>query len=504
MASGPSKRKIAQGVAWASSAQWGGQLMSFGIYTGLARLLNPQVFGLVAIAGVYVALIQVFVQQGFGTAIIQREELEREHVDSAFWIAMAAAAVFSLLSILLAGDIAKLFHEPKVAPVIGWLSLSLLLYALSSVPTALLTREMDFRPLAIRSLAATAAGGAVGLAMAYYGWGVWSLVGQQLVNSALACVCLWSAVPWRPSFRVSRRHLRDLYGFSLNIAGNDLLWFFSQKSDQTLVGYGFGPLGLGPYSLASRLVTLLHDAIIGPVQSVALPTFSKLQSDPSRLERALHKFCEMSSFLALPMFAGLIVVAPELVPLLFGAKWTTAVPILQVLAVYAALRAIFGFVHPLMIAKGRPGLYLSMFVIQSCLTLVGCLVAVRWDPKAIALSMVVTMAIFAVFTFVVPMKIIKINVPALLKTFAFPGLLSLFMLAVVAWTRSHIVKTFPPLITMLICILTGVIAYVLAAFLIRPDLVNSIREMVGTGLLTRTPRDRVVSAVPAVPDQIVE
>jgi hypothetical protein len=157
-----------------------------------------------------------------------------------------------------------------------------------------------------------------------------------------------------------------------------------------------------------------------------------------------------------------------------------------------------------MIAKGRPGLYLLMFVIQSALTFVGCLVAVRWSPEAIALSMVATMAIFAIFTFVVPMKIIKINVPALLKTFAFPGLLSLFMLAVVALTRHCIAKVFPPLITVLVCVIVGVISYALAALLIRPDLVNLIWEMVATTLLPRTPRGRVVSTVPAGHDEIVE
>jgi O-antigen/teichoic acid export membrane protein len=178
----PSKRKIAQGVAWASSAQWGGQLLSFGIYAGLARLLTPQVFGLLAIAGIYISFMQIFVQQGFGTAVIQRRELEREHLDSAFWITTATASFFCLLSFLLGHQITRLFHEPRVAPVIEWLSLSFLFYALSSVPAALLTRKLDFRPLAVRSLIATAAGGAVGLSMAYFGRGVWSLVGQQLAG----------------------------------------------------------------------------------------------------------------------------------------------------------------------------------------------------------------------------------------------------------------------------------------------------------------------------------
>lgn len=488
----PSKQQVARGVAWASFAQWGVQLLSFGTYAGLARLLSPQIFGLVAIAGIYIAFMQIFVQQGFSTAIVQRHELEREHADSAFWIATAAGSLLCLLSILLAGGIARLFHEPKVSPVIGWLSISFLFFALGATPEALLTRNMEFRALAVRSLAANAAGGVVGLTMAFLGFGVWSLVGQQLAKSVLSCVCLWRAVPWRPSFRVSRRHLRDLYGFSLSITGNDILWFFCQNSDQTLVGYGFGSQGLGPYSLASKVVTLLHNGLIGPVQSVALPTFSALQLEPSRLQRAVLRLCEMSAFLALPLFAGIIVLAHDLVPLLFGAGWSPAVPVLRVLAVYGALRAVFSFLHPLMIAKGRPGLYFMMFAFLSCLTFFGCLIAVRWNPVAIALSTVVTMVIFGAFTFLVPLKILEINVLAVLRAFAFPGLSSLFMLTVVALTRGYIGGAFGPTTTVAICVVTGGVTYVLVALLIRPDLVSAVWEMISHSLLAAKFRNRLV------------
>jgi O-antigen/teichoic acid export membrane protein len=480
---GPSKRKVAQGVAWASSAEWGGQLLSFGIYTGLARLLTPQIFGLAAIAGVYIAFMQVFVQQGFGIALVQRLELEREHLDSAFWIATVTAFFFCILSFLLGSQISRLFHEPRVVPVIEWLSLSFLFNAMASVPMALLSRELDFRPLAVRSLMATGVGGAVGLSMAYRGWGVWSLVGQQLVNSILNCICLWWAVPWRPKLRVSGRHLRDLYGYSLSITGNGILWFFSQRSDQTLVGYGFGSLGLGPYSLASRLVTLIHGGIIGPVQSVAFPAFSKLQAEPARLERALHKFCEMSAFLSLPVFAGIIIVAPELVHCLFGAKWMAAVPILQVLAVYGCLRVFLGFIYPLVLAQGRPGLYLLISLVSAGLTFGGCLVAARWSPVAISVSMVLTMFCFSAFALLVFKKELKTRVGLLLKCFVFPLLSSLFMLAVVALVRSSISKTLAPTATLVLCVAVGIVAYISTALFVRPDLVKEILEMVGHNLV---------------------
>jgi PST family polysaccharide transporter len=476
------KTKVARGVVWTSAANWGCQLISFAVYTGLARLLSPDAFGLVAIAGVYIAFSQVFVTQGFGMAIIQRSQVEREHLDSALWIAVATASLFCLLSLVLGGQIARFFGEPRVAPVIELVSFTLLFYALSSVPTAILTRELAFGPLAIRSLSATAVSGAVGLVMAFRGWGVWSLVAQQIVNAVLGCIFLWWAVPWWPSFRLSPRHLRDLYGFSLSITGNDILWFFTQKSDQTLVGYGFGSTGLGPYSLASRLTTLLADGVMQPLQSVAFPAFSKIQSEPERFERALHKFCEMSSLVSFPIFAGIIAVAPELVPSLFGAKWAGAIPILQILAVYGVLRSAFGFVHPLMLSKGRAGMYFLMFLIQSTLTFAGCLVAVHWNTRAIALSMVITMLVFGVFTLIVLMRMMEVRVTALLRTFVFPALSSASMMAVVMLLRGSITKRFAPGISLAICVAMGAAMYVLMTLYGRPDLVMAVREVIRESL----------------------
>jgi PST family polysaccharide transporter len=456
-------------------------------------LLSPQAFGQVAIAGVYLAFIQVLVSQGFGMAIIQRRELDEEHLDSAFWIAVATAGFFCVLSLLLARTIAHFFHEPRVAPVIEWLSLSLLFYSLSSVPMAVLTRELNFRALAVRSLAATVAGGVVGLTMAFHGWGVWSLVGQQLVNAFLGCICLWWAVPWRPRLQISRRHVRDLYAFSLSLTGNDILWFFSQRSDQTLVGHGFGPVGLGPYTLASRISNLLVDGVNVPLQSVAFPAFSKLQSGSAKFERALCRFCEMSSFVALPAFAGIIVVAPELVPWLFGAKWASAVPILQILAVYGALRVALAFVHPTMLAKGRTGLYLALFIIHASLTFLGCFAAVRWSPAAIALSLIVTSGLFAVFAVIlISVNVVGIGPSKLVGSFVFPAFSCLFMVAVVTVVRLLVIRHFGPIVTIVSCVVTGVAVYTITAFYVRNDLLKEIWDMLAhlwSPLWGRRPED---------------
>lgn len=476
-----SKREVARSVAWTSAANWGGQALSFGVYTGLARLLDPHIFGLVAIAGVYVAFMQVFVNQGFGTAIVQRKDLEPEHIESAFWINMATALGLCALSVLLAGQIARLFHEPSVAPVIGWLAVSFPLFALSSMPNALLTRELKFRTLAIRGLAGTAIGGAAGLTMAFLGFGVWSLVGQQLVGAVFGVLFLWWAVPWRPGFSVSRRHLRDLYGFSLNLTLNDVLWFFSQRSDSALVGYGFGAAGLGPYSLGSRLNNLLLAGVAAPLQQVALPAMSKIQSDIAKMERAIEKFCEVSSFVSLPVFAGLFVTAPQAVPVLFGAKWNAAIPIVQALAVYAVFRSLFSFMDPLMLAMGRSGAYLILFVGDAVLTVCACAVGMRWSPLGIAVSMIFSMSVLAVVGFVVVERLLRFRVAPLLRAFALPALSSCVMVILVRFLRDFMIKFSPPLVTLACCCAAGIGVYVLITVYLKPALIQEIWHSLSPG-----------------------
>lgn len=469
-----SKGKAARGAAWATGANLGCQLLGLLFSFALARILDPRVFGLVAIAWIYTAFMQIFVTQGFGVAIVQRKDLEEEHLNSAFWIAIASALLFCLASILLAVPMARLFKEPKLAPVICWLSFSMVLNALSTIPTAVLSRDLEFRPLAIRGFTSTGIGGVVGVVMALNGCGVWSLVGQQLVGAALGCAWLWYAVPWRPHLRISKRHLRDLYGISLHITANDILWFFSKRSDQTMVGYSFGPEGLGPYSLASKLIMFLNDGFVGPLQSVAFPVLSKLQSNAEEFERAVCRYCEISSFLVFPLFAGVAAVAPELVPLLYGQKWMAAVPLLQVLALYGAILTALSFTFPAMVAKGKTGVQLVTSVILSFVTVVGCLAGARFTPKAVAFSLIVSYVIFGASFLSVMNRILQVRPLPLLKKLVYPAISSLFMLAMVDLVRRQLRGWLPSVSALCICTATGVILYAGTAYLLRPDLIETI------------------------------
>ena len=238
--------------------------------------------------------------------------------------------------------------------------------------------------------------------------------------------------------------------------------------------------------------------MIGPLQSVAFPTLSKLQREPERFERALLKFCELSSFVSFPVFFGVMAIAPSLVPWLFGAKWLAAVPLLQVLAAYGAARSALGFMHPLMLSKGRAGLYLAMNIILATLTFIGCLVAVRWSPFGVALSVVVTMILFGGIFLVVASRTLQIRAYAVLGTFVFPTITSFLMLAIVTFTRRSVETEYSPAIVTSVCIVVGLIVYTSTAYFGRPDLVKEVWELVRGHLLPS--RERSLERALRTPD----
>jgi PST family polysaccharide transporter len=480
------KDRVVRGVFWTSMDTWGRQALAFIIYAALARLVGPESFGIVALGVVYVAFVEIFVTQGFSTSLVQRKNLDDGHLDSAFWISITMATTLTVATVLFAERVATIFAEPRLASVLRWLSLSLILMALSAVPQAALTRAMAFRALAGRSFLATLTGGIVGLAMAWHEFGVWSLVAQQLFGAAAATAVLWWATEWRPSFPPSWRHVRDLYGFALSIAGNNILWFCTQRTDQTLIGYGFGASALGPYALATRCIQLMMDAVAVPMQVVALPAFSRIQDERERLLNAFYRMTEVAAVIAVPAFSGIAVLAPTLVPVVFGPSWSSTVPLLQALAIFGLLRIPVSFGHPLILAIGRPGVYFALFVLQTVLTVLLCLLAILWSPLVVAAAVSLSMAINSAIFLIVVRRLAGISIRMLASSLWAPALASAVMSAAVLVFQHFARETLGDLLTVVGGVVLGAGVYGGGIVVLRPELIRELSQTVLTR--TRLPR----------------
>jgi PST family polysaccharide transporter len=465
------RQKAAKGVAWTAIQNGGSQVVSSLVFFLLARLLGPEVFGLVAMAGIFLTFLQVFSEQGFAEAIIQRNKLEPEHLNTAFWTNLVVGLILTVFCIVAANLIAYLFHQPQLTPIIGWLSLSLLLGSFKATQEAILRRNFNFKALAIRTLLATLAGGTVGIAMALLGFGVWSLVAQQLVNQLVGVLVLWGASDWRPSLNISARHFKELFAYGINLVGMNFLNFLNQRADDLLIGYFLGPVALGYYAVPYRIMMLLTQLLPGSATQVALPMFSRLQENPERLRQAFYSAGQLTTLISFPIFFGLAVLAPECVPVLLGNKWIPSIPVLQVLSLFGATCAIVYFYGSIIMAMGKPSWAMQISLLNAVLSVVTFMIAVKWGIVAVALTVLIrqccvefTVAYWATH------NLIHIEFATYLRKFTAPAAGSLVMITVLLGAKHFLSSSINLYAELVIYVILGTLAYIATVFLVEPNL----------------------------------
>lgn len=366
MSSGSSLR---QSFAWAVVMTWGQRSIASGFTYVLAAILGPREFGLVALGLAFVELVQVVVEQGISTALIQRERLEDEHLDSAFWLSLAWCLLLAGATVAASGWWARANDAPELQGVIVALSASVVIVGLMIVPLSLLQRQLRFRELAACWNVGALAGGASGLALALVGAGVWAFVVQQVVMDAVALLGMWTVTRWLPRPLFSRRHSRELLGFSVSVFAANLGGFANRRADTLLMGLFFGPAAVGLYRLADRVVELVLELTMRPVGLIALPHFSRFKDDPARLRATVEKCLRLTLVIAVP---ALLVVAAtsEFLLALLGDEWVPAADVLALLCVVGIVKALVLLTGPLLFAVARPFLRAVMLWVLGALSAV--------------------------------------------------------------------------------------------------------------------------------------
>lgn len=482
------REKTVKGIIWSAFQNVVSPLISFAIFFILARLLDPAAFGLLALATVTISFMQLFLRGGFGSAIVQRKSLEPQHLDTAFWVSTSIAAILITVIIGSAGFISEFFKEPNLEPIIKWLSIMLIIEALTQVQVALLRRNMAFRSLAIRSLVAEPIGGAIGVVMALSGFGVWSLVARNLATSLCKLLILWVASDWRPGFNVSRRHFNDMFYFGASMVGTNFVNFLGRRSDTVLIGYFLGTTSLGYYNVGHRLLKMMTEMIGGTVNNVAWPLFSRLQNDLSRLRNIFYTATNLVSLLAWPIFLGIIAIAPEMVPVVFGEQWIPSIPVLQMLSFIGLLRSIFLFNDSVIVSVGKP--QWRMFL-QLAIAIVNVLVfffVVQWGIVAIAAVYVIVQYMFAPMSLWMVNRLIGIKIGTYWRQHIVPvfasGVMVIVILAIQTWLGE--VLSEPRFLGLVI--VSGGLTYVLSIYLVSPStftqvstLIKDVRKKKGGG-----------------------
>ncbi len=354
MMNGIDTTKTARSALWSLLENGGLALISMGSLIIYTHVLSTSEFGLFSIVLALVELLQVVVSMLFHDALVQRSDATEQHFDTAFSFSVALGIALFLLCCLFSPLFAILVKNPAAALVLCSMALCLPASSFSATIVARQRRELSFRPLAIRSLVGRFAGAFAGILLVVLGAGVWGLVAQQVLIQLVGSLLLWHTSSERPKLRFSVRELKELIAFGMYAVGTLFLNFAVKRLFTVLTGLFLGVTAAGYLNLSFRALDVFWAISATAVTQVALPMLSGLQSDPSRLRRTFQIATGFVCTALYPMFVGLSITAPEIVSVLFGAKWLPSAPYITALGLLVIVQAPRLMVTPMLTALGRP------------------------------------------------------------------------------------------------------------------------------------------------------
>lgn len=366
--------RAAYAVLWSTLeilARYGAQ---FVVTVVLARLLSPSDFGLIAILLAFTSVAAVFVDSGFGIALIQRQHTTEDDEATVFVFGLYVGILTAVALVVAAPSIAGFFGQPSLIGLTRLVAFVLPLGALGAVPDALLTKKLDFRSRARAEIVASLCSGAAAITLAMLGLGVWSLAWQTLIATSLRTLLLWRYSHWRPHGRYRKDAFDNLFRFGGYMLLSRLLDTAFVRLQSLLIGKLFDPRALGYYTLAQNTQQAPASFLDGILNRVGLPMLAAVAADRDKLVSAMRTSLRIAMFLFVPCMVGIAIVAKPLIDMLYGARWISAAPILSILALGTASWPLHILNLSAINALGRSDLFFRLEVVKK-LVAIGLIVA---------------------------------------------------------------------------------------------------------------------------------
>lgn len=383
-------RKIFTGLFWKFGERMSAQLVTFIVSVILARLLSPQDYGNIALVTVFITIANVFVVSGFGSALIQKLEVDNIDYSSVFYVNIVFSCFIYLIIFIISPAVANFYASPILCPVLRVLGLRIPIAAINSVQQAYVSRNMLFKKFFFSTLFGTLLSGVVGCIMAYMGYGIWALVAQYLVNTSVDTVVLWFTVKWRPDFVFSIKRVKVLFSYGWKLLLSGLLDTGYTQLRSLVIGKKYTSSDLAYYNRGQQYPQLVVTNINTSISSVLFPAISKCQDDLSKVKSMTRRAIKISSYIMWPLMIGLGVVAEPLVSFMLTDKWLPCVPYLQIACFTYAFWPIHTANLEALKAIGRSDIFLRLEIIKKIIGLLLLVATMNYGVMAIALSLIVS------------------------------------------------------------------------------------------------------------------
>jgi O-antigen/teichoic acid export membrane protein len=458
------------------------QLLSFATTVLVARILVPADFGVMALASMFIATAGVLAEMGLGGAIVQFRDLDRRELNTCFWITVTLAAITYAVLSLGASVIADWFGVPRLAEVLPVLALGLPVNACTVVSGSLLRKRLALDRVSQAEIIGAVVTLPVMLFSALAGLGVWTLVIGSLTSWVVRGAVILTFAPWLPGLRIGGERAKEMIHFSLTTLGISILWAVREQSDVAVIGKITGQVTVGLYSMAKDLAMLPTAKISSVVFLLSSPMMAELQTDIAAMRRAFFRAVRLTASIALPASAGMALVADDMVAVLLGPKWLPAVPVLRLLCLYAAVRAVDVLLPPVLFARRRQRFLFWYFLALSLAVPFAAALGARWAeaPGAVMLLTPVYCGLITIVT--------KEALAELKGSFSELWLETWPILAATAAMAAFVLllreitfagRSEPPLIELILLSVTGAVTYVGVLFLVGRSVIGEGVEVLG-------------------------
>lgn len=460
------RKKVFSNLIWRFMERGGSQAVSFVVSIVLARLLEPELYGSIALVLVITSILQVFVDSGMATALIQKKDTDDLDFSSVFYFNLAFCLLLYAGLFLAAPLIGRFYGDSSLVPVIRVLGITIVVSGVKNVQQAYVAKTMQFRRFFFATLGGTLFSAAVGIAMAYMGYGIWALVMQQLLNTAVNTAILWLTVGWKPQRCFSLQRLKVLVAYGWKILVSALLDTVYLKLYQVVVGLKYTSSDLAFYNKGDQYPNLLVENINSSIDSVLLPVLSAEQEQREHVREMTRRAVKTSTYIMFPMMAGLAICAEPFVRLLLTEKWLPCVPYMQIFCVMYAFYPLHTANLNAIKAMGRSDIFLKLEIIKKLISTVLLVAAVSFGVYAIALSQLLSCLIAMAVNAWPNRKLLGYSLLSQLKDILPPAALALVM-GVCVWCVGLLGLGDLPMLALQI--LLGVLVYAALSALLKVD-----------------------------------
>lgn len=375
---------------WRFAERCGAQLVTFIVSIVLARLLAPEDYGVIALVTVFTTILQVFIDSGLGTALIQKKNADDLDFSSVFYFNLIVCLALYGIMFCAAPFIARFYNNPIYVPLVRVLSLTLIISGVKGIQQSYVSKHMLFKRFFFSTLGGTLVSAIAGIALAYVGFGVWALVAQYLCNTAIDTMILWITVPWRPKFIFSWSRLKSLLSYGWKLLVSALLDTVYSNLRSLLIGKIYSSADLAYYNQGDKFPVVIVSNINASIDSVLLPTLSDVQDNHIAVKNMTRRAIMTSIYIMAPLLMGLAFCAEPVVRLVLTDKWLPCVPYLRIFCVTYMFWPIHTANLNAIKAMGRSDLFLKLEIAKKVVGMILLLVTMRISVIAMAYSMIVS------------------------------------------------------------------------------------------------------------------